>query len=190
MFKKTLRGAVVAAGSLISLVPTAANAQYTAIVASAPPPPRAGAGPQPRRGDVRAPGPNPWRRHQDVWVRGHWLEERAGYEYREPRWVQRANGNWVLVGNAWERRGPNGDRDGDGVANRYDRDKDGDGIPNARDDRPNRADQYARAERRAHRFGPNGDIDRDGIANQDDRDRDGDGVRNHRDRYPNDPDRN
>lgn len=189
MFKKTLLGAVVAAGSLISLVPTAANAQYTAIVATtAPPPPIAESVPEPRRGYVWAPGHYEWRGNQYVWVRGHWLADRAGYEYREPRWVQRANGDWVLVGNTWERRGPYGDRDRDGIANRYDRDKDGDGIPNARDERPNR-DQYARADRRAHRFGPYGDIDRDGIENQDDRDRDGDGVRNHRDRYPNDPDR-
>ncbi|MBA3771617.1 MAG: thrombospondin type 3 repeat-containing protein [Ramlibacter sp.] len=29
------------------------------------------------------------------------------------------------------------DRDGDGIANRYDRDRDGDGVPNRRDARPN-----------------------------------------------------
>jgi hypothetical protein len=116
-----------------------------------------------------------------VWVPGHWLQARSGYEYREPRWVQRANGEWYLVGNNWERRGPMGDRDRDGIPNRYDRDKDGDGIPNAYDDRPNR-NAYAR-----NRFGPNGDLDRDGIRNRDDRDRDGDGVRNNRDNYPNDP---
>jgi hypothetical protein len=44
------------------------------------------------------------------------------------------------VGNNWE-RGPRGDKDGDGIANRYDRDRDGDGIRNSRDARqynPNR----------------------------------------------------
>jgi hypothetical protein len=182
MFKKTLLGAVIAAGSLIGLLPTAANAQYTAIVSVAPPSPLNEAVPPPRQGYVWAPGHHEWRGNQHVWVPGHWLKAREGYDYREPRWVQRGDGSWHLVGNTWERRGPYGDRDRDGVANRYDRDKDGDGIPNARDDRPNR-NNYARDQRR---FGPNGDLDGDGIRNQDDRDRDGDGVRNRRDNYPDD----
>jgi hypothetical protein len=33
--------------------------------------------------------------------------------------------------------GYRGDRDGDGVPNRYDRDRDGDGVPNRFDSRPN-----------------------------------------------------
>jgi hypothetical protein len=185
MFKKTLLGAIVAASSLIAMVPTAANAQYTARVATAPPPPLQEAAPVPRRGQVWVPGHYQWRGNQHVWQRGHWVNERQGYAYQEPRWVQRGNGEWVMVGNTWERRGPGGDRDGDGIANRYDRDKDGDGIPNARDDRPNRSD-HARANRRADRFGPRGDLDRDGIQNRDDRDRDGDGVNNRRDRFPDD----
>ncbi|ROZ77036.1 YXWGXW repeat-containing protein [Ramlibacter sp. WS9] len=185
MFKKTLLGAVVAAGSLMSLLPTAANAQYTAIVSVAPPAPVYEAAPAPRHGYVWAPGHHEWRNGQYVWIQGHWLAARTGYEYREPRWVQRGDGQWALVGNNWERRGPGGDRDRDGIANRYDRDKDGDGIPNAYDDRPNRNDQYAR-----NRFGPYGDLDRDGIRNMDDRDRDGDGVRNHRDAFPDDRRRN
>jgi hypothetical protein len=181
MIKKTLLGAIVATASLMSLLPTAASAQYSAIVSVAPPAPMHERTPAPRDGYVWAPGHHEWRNNQYVWVPGRWLEARQGYEYRAPRWVQRANGEWYLVGNNWERRGPYGDRDRDGVANRYDRDKDGDGIPNAYDDRPNRND-YAR-----NRFGPNGDLDRDGIRNRDDRDRDGDGVRNGRDDFPNDP---
>jgi hypothetical protein len=70
-----------------------------------------------------------------------------------------------LVGGNWERRGPYGDRDRDGIANRYDNDDD----------------------RRGRRFGPYGDLDRDGIRNRNDRDRDGDGVRNRRDRFPDNP---
>ncbi|MEO8652887.1 MAG: hypothetical protein ABI409_02060 [Ramlibacter sp.] len=179
-------GAIVAASSLMTLMPTAANAQYTAVVRTEPPPAVQEAVPAPRPGYVWAPGHQEWRGDRYVWVRGHWLAERAGYAYREPRWVQRGNGEWYMVGNSWERRGPNGDRDHDGIANRHDRDRDGDGIPNARDDRPNQND-YARSDRRAHRFGPSGDIDRDGILNRDDRDRDGDGIRNRRDRFPDDP---
>jgi hypothetical protein len=185
MFKKTLLGVIVAAGSLVSLLPTLANAQYSAVISVAPPAPMHEAVPPPRRGYVWAPGHYEWRNSQYLWIPGHWLQARSGYEYREPRWVQRGNGEWYLVGGNWERRGPYGDRDRDGIANRYDRDKDGDGIPNAIDDRPNRAD-YARNDRRGRRFGPYGDLDRDGIRNMDDRDRDGDGVRNRRDRFPND----
>lgn len=163
MFKKTLLASIVAAGSLMSLMQGAASAQYTAIVSVAPPTPMLEAVPAPRHGYVWAPGHYEWRGSQYVWIRGHWLEARNGYEYREPMWVQRGNGQWVMVGNTWERRGPYGDRDRDGIANRYDHD-----------------------DRRAHRFGPNGDIDRDGIRNDEDRDRDGDGIRNRRDRFPDD----
>ena len=185
MFRKSLLGAIIATGSLMSLAPTAANAQrYNAVVSVAPPAPVHEVTPPPRQGSVWAPGHHEWRGNQYVWVPGHWLRARAGYDYREPRWVQRGNGEWVMVGGNWERRGPYGDRDRDGVANRYDRDRDGDGIPNAVDNRPNRNDY--RGDRHARRFGPNGDLDRDGIVNREDRDRDGDGVRNRRDRYPDD----
>jgi hypothetical protein len=71
----------------------------------------------------------------------------------------------------WDRRSPYGDRDGDGIANRYDRD--------------NSRHHY----RYARHYGPYGDIDRDGIRNQDDRDRDGDGIRNRNDRFPDNPNR-
>ena len=71
----------------------------------------------------------------------------------------------------WQRRGPYGDRDGDGIANIY--------------DRGGQRNQW----RQARLYGPYGDLDRDGIVNQRDRDRDGDGVRNRFDRYPNNPNR-
>ena len=37
----------------------------------------------------------------------------------------------------WQRRGPYGDRDGDGVMNMRDHDRDGDGVPNRFDRLPN-----------------------------------------------------
>jgi hypothetical protein len=157
MRNKTVLGAALA-GALMGFG-VAAQA-YTAIVA-APPTARYEAVPTPRSGMVWAPGHYEWRGGEYAWVEGRWMRDRPGYEYREPRWVQRANGEWILVGNNWERRGPYGDRDGDGIANRYDADN--------------------------RRFGPRGDMDRDGIQNRYDRDRDGDGVRNARDRYPDNP---
>lgn len=68
----------------------------------------------------------------------------------------------------WQRRGPYGDHDRDGIANVYDPDS-------------------PRNRRHARVYGPYGDLDRDGIPNIDDRDRDGDGVRNRRDRFPQNP---
>ena len=126
----------------------AAQAQYSAIVSSAPPPARAESVPAPRAGWVWAPGHYEWRGNEYTWVEGHWMRERVGYEYREPRWVQRADGSWVLVGNSWEERQiarqdrrearmqPDADFDRDGIANRHDRDIDGDGIRNGRDRYP------------------------------------------------------
>jgi hypothetical protein len=123
----------------------AAQAQYTAIVSTAPPAPRHEVVPAARPGWVWAPGHYEWRGGEYAWIEGSWMRERAGYEYREPHWVQRGDGSWYLVGNNWERRAaerqarreermnPNGDVDRDGIANRYDRDIDGDGVPNRRD---------------------------------------------------------
>ncbi len=70
---------------------------------------------------------------------------------------------------AWQRRGPYGDHDRDGIANVYDPDS------------PRNQRRWARP------YGPYGDFDRDGVMNMDDRDRDGDGIRNRHDRFPDDP---
>lgn len=68
----------------------------------------------------------------------------------------------------WQRRGPYGDHDGDGIANFHDPDS------------PRNQRRWARL------YGPYGDLDRDGVLNLDDRDRDGDGLRNRHDRFPDD----
>jgi len=126
----------------------AAQAQYNAVVSTAPPPARHEASPAARPGWVWAPGHYEWRGGEYAWIEGSWMRDREGFEYREPRWVQRADGSWYLVGNNWERRQaqreareyarnhPEGDFDHDGIANRYDRDIDGDGVPNRRDAYP------------------------------------------------------
>jgi hypothetical protein len=158
--QRKILGAVLAA-SLMGFG-AAAQAQYTAIVSVAPPAPQHEVVPGPRASYVWDNGHQEWRGNHYVWVPGRWMTARSGHDYQERRWVQRGNGEWQLVGGNWERRGPNGDRDGDGVANRND----------------NRNDN--------HRFSPNGDLDRDGILNKDDRDRDGDGVPNRHDRFPDD----
>ena len=172
MHRKTLLSAAFAA-ALMGFGAAAQAQSFTVTVA--PPAPRYEVVPAARAGHVWVRGHYQWRGNDYAWVPGHFVTARAGYDYREPQWVQRGNGTWVMVGNTWERRGANGDLDRDGVANRYDRDRDGDGVANRRDHNPNTA------------LTPNGDLDRDGIRNRNDNDRDGDRVSNARDRHPNDP---
>jgi hypothetical protein len=142
MFKKTFAVAVLAAASAAALVPLSASAETYTIVRVEPPAPIVETVPAPRHGWVWAPGYYDYRGNQYVWVQGHWVRERPGYEWREARWVQMGNGEWRRVGGNWE-RGPYGDRDHDGIANRYD----------------NRNDNLR----------PYGDRDRDGVLNKDDR---------------------
>lgn len=101
MFKKSLMAALLAAGSVLTLAPTIANAQYSAVVRVAPPPPLQEVVPADRPGFVWAPGHYDWRDNQYVWIRGHWMPRREGYVYREPRWIQRPDGDWALIGGDW-----------------------------------------------------------------------------------------
>ena len=87
----------------------------------------------------------------------------------EPRHYGRYDDGRRYGGQYWERRGPYGDHDRDGLANVYD------------------PDSPRNQRRQARSFGPYGDLDRDGIMNQYDRDRDGDGVRNRYDQLPDNP---
>jgi len=142
MIKKTILIAALAAASL------GAMAQTYTVVRVAPPAPVVETVPAPRAGWTWAPGYYDYHGNQYTWVQGHWVRERPGYEWREARWVQMGNGEWRRVGNNYERRNPNGDRDHDGIANRYDH-------------HDNRMDHTA--------LRPNRDQDRDGIRNADDR---------------------
>lgn len=86
-----------------------------------------------------------------------------------PAYYGRHDDGWRHRGQQWERRGPYGDRDRDGIANIHD------------------PDSPRNQWRQARLYGPYGDLDRDGIRNQYDRDRDGDGIRNRHDRLPDNP---
>jgi hypothetical protein len=88
--------------------------------------------PAPRHGHVWVPGHWEWQGNGHVWVQGVHLRERPGYYYRQPQWIQHGD-RWGYRGGGWGR----GDRDRDGIPNRYDRDRDGDGIPNRWDRAPN-----------------------------------------------------
>ena len=83
----------------------------------APPAARAEVVPAARPGYVWVPGYWDYNNgHRYQWMNGHYVRERRGYHYEQSHWVQR-NGRWHLERGGFRR----GDRDGDGVPNRYDR---------------------------------------------------------------------
>ena len=131
MIKSALATALLTA-TLGSVSLPASAAPYGITIDVAPPAPRVERVPAPRRGYAWVPGYWNWNGHRHVWVQGQWVRERRGYRYAEPQWVQR-NGRWELQRGEWRR----GDRDRDGIPNRFDRDRDGDGVPNVSDRRPN-----------------------------------------------------
>jgi hypothetical protein len=140
MLKKILLAAAVA-----STFGSAMAAQRAIVITEAPPAVREERVPEYRRGYDWAPGHWAWRHGQYVWVEGHFIRERRGMHWVAEHWVQRPNGRWEMVAGHWERgerrqymgaRGM-GDRDRDGVPNRYDRDRDNDGVPNRFDNHPN-----------------------------------------------------
>jgi len=75
--------------------------------------------------------------YYDQWGGRHYLNSPYGtspygvpYAYSTPR-------GWSPYAPGVVNPGGGGDRDGDGVRNRYDRDRDGDGVVNRHDRRPN-----------------------------------------------------
>ena len=147
MKRKLLLGAL--AVSSIGLLPLPAAAEVSVFLDVAPPAPRYEVVPAPRAGYVWQPGFWEWRGDRHYWRRGHWVRERPGYYWHPSRWEQR-NGRWYLERGGWHReryayydRGRGyGDRDRDGIPNRYDRDRDNDGVPNRFDERPNNPNRY------------------------------------------------
>lgn len=105
--------------------------QSAVVVQSAPPAPIYESVPAPREGYIWAPGHYVWENGRYHWRGGEWMASREGYAWQAPRWEQRSDGSWYLVGGTWVRtdnyaydngrRGPYGDRDRDGVINRDDR---------------------------------------------------------------------
>ncbi len=115
MLKRTFLTSIIAASFAIVSLPSAA-APNIVVNVGPPPPARVELVPAPRRGYVWAPGYWGWRGQRHVWVAGHWVRHRPGYFYHSPQWVER-DGRWHFERERWAR----GDRDHDGVPNRYDR---------------------------------------------------------------------
>ncbi|MGZ5031811.1 MAG: hypothetical protein ACXWAC_01320 [Usitatibacter sp.] len=141
MFKRNLFLAALAISSL-GVLPLPASADVGIYLDISPPPPRHEIMPAARPGFVWQPGYWDWRDGRHHWVKGYWVKERRGMYWHPSRWEQR-DGKWVLERGRWDRQrwvdnrnGPAGDRDRDGVPNRFDRDRDGDGVPNRLDRAP------------------------------------------------------
>ncbi len=113
--RKTLLAALIAASLGGISVPTLTPAAVEIYFNAPPPPARHEVVPAPRRGYIWAPGYWDLRGKKHVWRAGHWEHQRAGFNYAEPRWVER-NNVWVLERGRWNR----GDRDGDRVPNNRD----------------------------------------------------------------------
>ena len=116
MYAKRLTSIAVLAAAAAFGAP--ALAAPFAVVTVAPPAPRYEVVPGPRAGYLWTPGYWDWRRGRHVWVGGNWVRERRGYVYAHPAWVE-DGGRWRFNRGGWNRGG--GDRDHDGVPNRYDR---------------------------------------------------------------------
>ena len=115
--RQWLLGALLAASLGSVALPSAAEIS----VNIAPPAPRYEAAPAARHGYVWAPGYWDWRHGHYVWVRGHWEHEHHGMYWHPHRWEQ-VDGHWVMREGGWHtERYAMGDRDHDGVPNRYDR---------------------------------------------------------------------
>ena len=130
------------AAAAASFLPAATAAPVNVDIRVGPPAARYEAVPAARRGYVWTPGYWDRRGNRYAWVSGAWVRERPGYVYTQPTWVNEG-GRYHFYRGAWAR----GDRDRDGVPNRFDRDRDNDGVRN-RNDR---------------------DRDGDGVRNRDDR---------------------
>ena len=114
--RKLLLGSLVAATLGAAALPAAARTNVDLVVNFGPPPLRYEIVPAPRVGFVWVPGYWDWRYGRYYWVAGHYVRHRPGYYYRPARWVE-YDGRWHYARPYWSP----GDRDGDGVPDRYDR---------------------------------------------------------------------
>jgi hypothetical protein len=190
--KSSLTLAALTAAGAAAFAPLPSMAQNVELyIGSAPPAPLYERAPAVRRGYVWSPGYWAWNGHRHQWVTGSYIVERPGYVYAPPAWQQRG-GRWYMQQGGWAPHGGGyyanngyrsqgfydggyrgGDRDRDGVPDRYERHGRGHGGRDFdRDGVPNRHDR---------------DRDNDGVPNRYDRDRDGDGRSNRRDSSPDNP---
>lgn len=126
MLKKIILAAAVASSCGVAMA-------QAYIVREAPPPVREERVPGPRAGWEWAQGHWAARHGQYVWVQGHWMREHRGQHWVADRWEQRGD-RWEMIGGHFER--------GDRMGNRGMGDRDHDGVPNRYDNAPNNPNRH------------------------------------------------
>jgi hypothetical protein len=79
----------------------AARAQEVQAVDVPPPSGTWESKPPAAEGYVWSSGYYQWQDGRYAWKQGEWVLTRPGLEYRQHKWVQRADGKWTLTGGAW-----------------------------------------------------------------------------------------
>ena len=108
MSNKILLALVLTAATTIALdanakKPAPAKAAAAQEVAVDVPPPSGSWEPKvaPANGHIWSAGYYEWKDSRYAWKAGEWVLAREGMEYRQHKWVQRADGKWILTGGAW-----------------------------------------------------------------------------------------
>lgn len=113
MSNKILLGVVLAATVTLALdasarkpaaskpTATAPRAPDVVAVDVAPPSGNWEAKVAPANGHIWSAGYYEWTDGHYAWKQGEWVLARPGMEYRQHKWVQRADGKWVLTGGDW-----------------------------------------------------------------------------------------
>lgn len=58
----------------------------------------------PANGHIWSGGYYEWKEGRYAWKPGEWVLDQPGMEYRQHKWVQRADGKWILTGGVWAAR--------------------------------------------------------------------------------------
>ena len=107
--KNALLAVMVAAAALVAVDANAAKKAAPAKPAAKAetavdvPPPSGSWEPKPpaAEGYVWSGGYYEWKDGRYAWKAGEWVLTREGMEYRQHKWVQRADGKYVLTGGDW-----------------------------------------------------------------------------------------
>ncbi|MCG2592887.1 hypothetical protein LZ009_08850 [Ramlibacter sp. XY19] len=107
--KNALLAVMVAAAALVAVDANAARnsapakpAAKTEAAVDVPPPSGTWESkPPPAEGYVWSTGYYEWKDGRYAWKKGEWVLLKEGMEYRQHKWVQRADGKYVLTGGDW-----------------------------------------------------------------------------------------
>jgi hypothetical protein len=80
----------------------AAEKKVQEVAVDVPPPSGTWETPQaPANGHIWSAGYYEWKDGHYAWKQGEWILDREGMDYRQHKWVQRADGKYVLTGGDW-----------------------------------------------------------------------------------------